>query len=187
MSPNDECQELKNLKYKTMLMNGNTKALSSVIKDVSNLDLLLDEECEKNKKESWNKLDKSVKMSKINDYIKTLTTNHKLTTAEIKVLKVFLSSNLDKKNLYKNKDVVYVKESGKLESIPNLHFNNTTRKFSLKKVQQHVSTVRALGPTRKNKSKPSKPNNVSPSKPNNVSLNKSNTTPESKTSKIKKT
>ena len=67
---NDECQELKNLKYKTMLMSGNKKNLSSIINDVANLDLLLDEESEQNKKESWNKLDKSIKMNKINDYIK---------------------------------------------------------------------------------------------------------------------
>ena len=154
---NDECQELKNLKYKTMLMSGNKKSLSSIINEVANLDLLLDEESEQNKKESWNKLDKSIKMNKINDYIKTLTTTHKLTAAEIKVLRDFLSTNLDKKNLYKNKDVVYIKESGKLENIPNLHFNNTTRKFSLKKVQQHVSTLKSLGPTRKKKSTKGKP------------------------------
>ena len=158
---NDECQELKNLKYKTMLMSGNKKSLSTIINDVANIDLLLDEESEQNKKESWNKLDKSIKMNKINDYIKTLTTTHKLTVTEIKTLRDFLSSTLDKKNLYKNKDVVYIKESGKLENIPNLHFNNTTRKFSLKKVQQHVSTLKSLGPTRKKKSK-TKTGNLSP-------------------------
>ena len=67
----EECRELKNLKYKTMLLNGNNKkTLSSVIKDVENLDLLLDEETQQNKKETWNKLDKSIKMNKINEYIK---------------------------------------------------------------------------------------------------------------------
>ena len=144
----DECQELKNIKYKTMLLGGNKK-LSSVIKDIYNLDFLLDEESEQNKKEAWNKLDKSIKMNKINEFIKILTTKHKLTQKEIITLREYLSVNLDKKNLLKNKDVTYVKELGKLENIPNLHFNNTTRKFSLKKQQQ--STVK-LGPTRKKKS-----------------------------------
>ncbi len=149
----DECQELKNIKYKTMLLGGNKKLLSSVINDVSNLDILLDEESEQNKKEAWNKLDKSIKMNKINDYIKVLTTKHKLTAAEIKILRDFLSTNLDKKNLQRNKDVEYIKETGKLENIPNLHFNNSTRKFSLKRLQQ--SSVK-LGPTRKKKSKSNK-------------------------------
>jgi len=150
----DECQELKNIKYKTMLLSGNKKILSSVIKDISNLDIILDEESEQNKKEAWNKLDKSIKMNKINDYIKMLTIKHKLTNAEIKTLREFLSANIDKKNLLKNKDVIYTKEVGKLENIPNLHFNNTTRKFSLKK-QQQQSNIR-LGPTRKKKSKSNK-------------------------------
>ena len=68
------------------------------------MDLLLDEETEQSKKESWNKLDKSAKMVKINEYIKKLTVQHKLNAAEIKVLKEYLSTNLDKKNLQKNKD-----------------------------------------------------------------------------------
>ena len=152
----DECQELKNIKYKTMLLGGNKKLLSSVINDISNLDILLDEESEQNKKETWNKLDKSIKMNKINEYIKTLKNKHELTSEEIKTLKEFLSINLDKKNLQKNKDVTYIKESGKLENIVNLHFNNTTRKFSLKKQQQ--TTVK-LGPTRKRKNKISSPVN----------------------------
>ena len=148
---NEECRELKNLKYKTMLLNGNKKTLSSVIKDVENLDLLLDEETEQNKKETWNKLDKSIKMNKINDFIKILTEKYKLTEIEIKKLKEFFSINLDKKNLYKNKDVIYKKETGILENIPNLLFNNSTRKFSLKKSQTTGNVSKALGPTRKKK------------------------------------
>jgi hypothetical protein len=151
----DECQELKNIKYKTMLLNGNKKALSTVINDISNLDLLLDEESNQNKKETWNKLDKSIKMTKINEYIKILIEKHELDNSEIKTLKDFLSVNLDKKYLQRNKDVIYTKESGKLENIPTLHFNNSTRKFSLKK-QLQLSTTKSLGPTRKKKSKTNK-------------------------------
>lgn len=154
---NEVCQELKNLKYKTMLLNGTQKLnAESVTNDISKLDILLDEESEQSKKETWNKLDKSIKMEKINEYIKTLTKNHKLTAAEIKTLREFLSSNLDKKNLFKNKDVSYSKESGKLENITNLQFNSTTRKFTLKKNSNHVSTTKSLGPTRKNRSKSNK-------------------------------
>jgi hypothetical protein len=148
----EKCQELENIKYKTMLLGGNKKTLSSVIKDISNLDFLLDEETEQSKKESWNKLDKSAKMLKINEYIKKLTIQHKLSTAEIKTLKEYLSNTLDKKNLQKNKDVSYIKDSGILEGIPNLHFNNSTRKFTLKK-QIQQSALKSLGPTRKKKVK----------------------------------
>lgn len=151
-SNKDECQELKNIKYKTMLLAGNKKTLSSVTKEIDNLDIILDEENKLNKKESWNKLDKSIKLDKINEYIKTLTTKYNLDTNEIQNLQEFMISNLNKKNLYKNKDVMYIKETGLLENIPNLQFSNTTRKFSLKKSAQHVSTAKALGP-KKNKSR----------------------------------
>lgn len=149
----DECQELKNIKYKTMLLSGNKKLLSSVINDISNLDIILDEENEHNKKESWNKLDKSMKMNKINEYIKTLVSKYDLNTIEIKILREFLSVTLDKKNLQRNRDVIYIKDTGKLENIPTLHFNNTTRKFLLKKLQQN--TIK-LGPTRKKKTRTNK-------------------------------
>jgi hypothetical protein len=148
----EECQELRNIKYKTMLLNGNKNTLNSVIKDVKNLDLILDNETEKSKKETWNRLDKSAKMNKINQYIEKITPTHKLSDEEIKSLKSYLSTNLDKKALQRNKDVVYVKESGVLESIPNLHFNNSTRKFTLRR-QTNTSALKTLGPTRKNKNK----------------------------------
>ena len=63
--------------------------------------------------------------------------------------------NLDKKALQRNKDVIYTKESGVLENIPTLHFNNTTRKFTLRK-QSQPSALKTLGPTRKKKNKSSK-------------------------------
>ena len=68
-----ECQELKNIKYKTMLQTGNNKKLiSSITNDISNINLILENESNQNKKETWNKLDKSIKLEKINKYIETL-------------------------------------------------------------------------------------------------------------------
>ena len=160
---NEECQELKNIKYKTMLLNGNTKTLNSVINDMANVDIILDSESEKSKKESWNRLDKSAKMNKISEYIKKITPLHKLTSEEINILKNYLSQALDKKALQKNKDVTYVKEIGLLENIPTLYFNNTTRKFTLRR-QSHTSALKTLGPTRKNKNKSAKICNKSPEK-----------------------
>jgi len=148
MSKKQECQVLQNIKYKTMLLNGNKKSFTAIPDDNDNLDNLLDKESNLNKKESWNKLDKSIKMDKINEFIETLAIKHKLTDLEKINLNLYLSKSLDKKNLYKNKEVTYIKESGKLENIPILSFNNTTRKFTLKKIQLQ-STSKALGPTRK--------------------------------------
>jgi hypothetical protein len=171
-----ECQALQNIKYKTMLLNTTNKKTftSSVSNDIDNIDTLLDNECNLNKKECWNKLDKSVKMDKINELIESLANKHSLNIAEKANLSSYLSTSLDKKNLYKNKDVIYIKESGKLENIPTLHFNNTTRKFTLKK-QQQSSTSKSLGPTRK----------VNRSKSNNNKNNKNNTDKNKSTKLLK--
>ena len=41
---NEECQELKNIKYKTMLLNGVPLHETKVAYDISNLDKFLEEE-----------------------------------------------------------------------------------------------------------------------------------------------
>lgn len=158
MNSYEECQELKNIRYKTMLQSSiNNKLLvSSLTKDLSNANLLLDNECNNNKKEIWNKLDKSIKMDKITSYIQSISSNYNLTKDEKQSLKVYLSNQIDKKNLLKNKDVIYSKDKGVIDSIPSLQFNNSTRKFSLKKSGQHISTMKALGPTKKKKSRTNK-------------------------------
>ena len=160
MNTYEECQELKNIKYKTMLQNNKSRLLiSTLTNDLSNLNLLLDQECLNNKKENWSKLDKSIKMDKLIKYIDTISHSYKLTNNEKNVLKDYLSSQLDRKKLLKNKEVVYSKEKGVINNIPSLVFNNTTRKFSLKRNNQHISTSKSLGPTKKNKSKSIKNNN----------------------------
>ena len=146
----EECHELKNIKYKTMLISGKNKELSSSIsEDMSNLDIFLENERANNKKEVWNKLDKSMKIDKINLFIKTLKTKHKLDQDETLQLKSYLYSTIEKKGLSRNKDIDYEKESGKIKNIPLLHFNPVTRKFTLKKHEKHVSTAKCLGPKKK--------------------------------------
>ena len=84
MNSYEECQELKNIRYKTMLQSSNNNKLlvSALTKDLSNANLLLDNECNNNKKETWNKLDKSIKMDKIGNYIETISGNYNLSKDE---------------------------------------------------------------------------------------------------------
>jgi hypothetical protein len=146
----EECHELKNIKYKTMLISGKNKELSSSIsEDMSNLDIFLQNESDNNKKEVWNKLDKSIKFDKINVFVKILKAKYKLDADETLQLKTYLYSTIDKKGLSRNKDIDYEKETGKIKGIPLLHFNTATRKFTLKKHDKHVSTAKCLGPKKK--------------------------------------
>ena len=96
MNSYEECQELKNIRYKTMLQSSNNKLLvTSLTKDLSNANLLLDNECNNNKKETWNKLDKSIKMDKIGNYIESISSNFNLSKEEKLSLKQYLSNQID--------------------------------------------------------------------------------------------
>ena len=95
-------------------------------------------------------------MDKIGNYIESISSNFNLSKEEKLSLKQYLSNQIDKKNLLKSKEVIYSKEKGIIDNIPILQFNNTTRKFSLKKTNQHISTVKALGPKKNNRSRSNK-------------------------------
>jgi hypothetical protein len=145
MSKNDS-QELKNIKYKSMMLNGNSDAKLTISSDISNIDLFLEKESNMNKNEPWSKLDKTAKLKKLNDYANGISKENKLTAPELKTLKKDFSVYLDKKQLQKAKDVNYDKETGEIKSIPSLLFNKNTRKFTMKRSEKHVSTTKGLGP-----------------------------------------
>jgi hypothetical protein len=154
MSNENECQELKNIKYKTMLLSGTSTDITPSVgnTDTLNVDILLDKERKLNKKEPWSKLDKTVKIRKLDDYVVRVTEEHGLTTPEALSLKKYLATSLDRKKLQRVKDVIYDKALESIKSIPSLHFNTTTRKFTLKRSDKRVSTLKCLGKgkTRKN-------------------------------------
>ena len=149
----DNCRELKNIAYKTMLLNGN-----EIVPDVNNtndntLSKYLENESIANQKENWSKLDKTQKVKRICSYVEILKTNHDLTDDEVIKSKSYLLKCLERKALNKAKDVNYDKEKGIIINIPNLYFDNSNRLFILKKDDKHVSTVKCLPLEKKSKVK----------------------------------
>ena len=113
------------------------------------IDELLENEKQKNKCDSWNKLDKTVKTQKLHAFAEKYGKEHNYSAKEIKTLKVFFVSCLEKSKLQKTKDVVYDKESGEINSIPALFFNSTNHTFTLKIIDsKRVSTLKSLTPKR---------------------------------------
>ena len=92
MEESNECQELKNLKYKTMLLNGvplqETKTTSS--NDLSNLDKFLENEKNNNVNEPWCKLNKTIKTKKIQEYVEVYKQQNNLNDEESGILFLFL-------------------------------------------------------------------------------------------------
>ena len=65
----EECLELKNIKYKTMLLSGVPLKETKQSNNLDNLDKFLEDEKNTNKCEPWCKLDKTIKTKKIIDYV----------------------------------------------------------------------------------------------------------------------
>jgi hypothetical protein len=115
----------------------------------TNLDSLLEKEKQQNKSDTWNKLDKTVKIQKLHIFAEKYGKDNTLPVKDIKSLKHFFSEALDKNKLQKTKDVVYDKEKGTIQSIPALFFNIGNRAFTLKNLDvKRVSTLKSLTPKR---------------------------------------
>jgi hypothetical protein len=136
-----------NIKYKGVFLNSldnnyeNTK--------INTINKFLEKESTNNKTESWNKLDKTGKIRLLNTFVDDITQLHNLSPSEVAALKLYLIDSLDKKKLQHVKDVQCDKSTGKIIAIPTLHFNSTTKKFTLKRAEKRVSTLKSLGKGKK--------------------------------------
>jgi hypothetical protein len=144
----EECLELKNLKYKSMLLNGNGNLLkeTKTTNNLSNLDHFLENEKLNNVNEPWNKLDKTVKTKKLIEYVEVYKKTHNLEEEEEKVMVLFFKDCLDRKKLQRVKDVVYDKENGIIKDIPSLAYVKANKHFTLKNLDKRVSTHKCLTP-----------------------------------------
>ena len=109
------------------------------------IDELLEKERNNNKMDSWNKLDKTVKMQKLHAFAERYVKENRLALKEIKALKTFFNDCLERNKLSKTKDLLYDKDSGEIVSIPSLFFQSATHNFTLKNTDpKRVSTLKSL-------------------------------------------
>ncbi len=148
-----DCVELRNIKYKSMLLKKTSP--KQLTKHNSNIDDFLEKERTQNKEDQWVKLDKSMKLKKMNDFVDTYATENSLCNKDKSALYEFLTSSIDQKKLSKTKEVIYDKLTGTIKSIPCLVYCPTSiKKFTLKRCEKRQSTLKSLAP--KNKVKPPK-------------------------------
>jgi len=140
--------DTKNNKYKNIINifpgSNETNAMNYNI-----IDSLLEKEKLHNKTETWNKLDKTVKIQKLHIFAEKYGKENNLPVKDIKSLKSFFIDCLEKNKLQKTKDVTYDKEKREIISIPALFFNVSNRNFTLKILDaKRVSTLKSLTPKR---------------------------------------
>jgi hypothetical protein len=183
MSKEKEMKDLKNIKYKSMLLNNNNNNNNNYnnlsprdTNDVNNINDFLEKEKQTHINELWNKLDKTIKMQKLRAFVDEFSKTNELSLKESKLLLSFLTTCLDQKKLTKAKDVIYDRVDGVIKSIPCLLFNNINRKFTLKRCEKKQSTLKSLpakkvNKTRDNKSKTNSKNNSRSNSRNNSTHN----------------
>ena len=142
----EECLELKNIMYKTMLINGNPLPETKSEKDLSNLDKFLESEKINNVNEPWCKLNKTIKTKKLIDFVEKYKTDNNLDLEESKLLASFLKDCIDRKKLQRVKDVVYDKTNGSIKEIPALAYTKSNKHFTLKNIDKRISTLKSLAP-----------------------------------------
>jgi hypothetical protein len=146
----EECIELKNIKYKTLLMNGTVLTDMKYSKeDIQNLDKFLEESKTNKDNETWSKLDKTVKIKKLSLYAEKIAEEKKYTEEEKICLIAFLKDSLDRKKLQRVKDVHYDKVNGQILDIPALSFNKVNKHFTLRNIDKRISTIKSLPPQKK--------------------------------------
>jgi hypothetical protein len=143
------CNELKTLKYKTMILNGVLWPETKSATDLVNLDKFLENEKITNSNEPWSKLDKTAKIRKLSVFADNYKNENNLSHEEFAQLIFFFRECLDKKKLQRVKDVNYNKETGEIKDVPALHYNKSTSHFTLKNIDKRVSTLRGLAPKKK--------------------------------------
>ncbi len=146
----EECLELKNIKYKTMLLSGAPLQETKSSNDLSNLEKFLENEQNNNKNEPWCKLDKTIKTKKIIEFIEVYKVNNMLDVEEANSLLTFLKDCLNRKKLQRVKDVIYDKENGQIKDIPALQYTKANKHFTLKNIDKRISTVKSLTPKKPN-------------------------------------
>ncbi len=111
--------------------------------------LMLDEEIKLNKRENWNKLDKTMKLKRLNEFADSFCHKHEIAD-EIrrKKLKEFLKQKLNQRRFNTNKDLMYDIEKGVIVDIPTLFYEEGI--FILERIDSRNSTAKGLTPTKKN-------------------------------------
>ena len=159
------------LTSKTSMQQSNSMSNSTEMQFAA-LDVLLENETNQNKIDSWNKLNKTTKLQKLHAFAEKFIKDNHLPIKETKSLKLFFNECLEKNKLQKTKSVVYDKETGLIVSIPALSYSplkkpsingdeTTTHNFTLKNMDaKRISTIKSLTPHRiSNKEKDTEPEN----------------------------
>ena len=113
----------------------------------ASIDKILENEKQHNIKDTWNKLDKTMKINKLNTYAIKYCLENKSDSYDSDSLMDFFKKSLERNKLQKKKDLVYDKDTNEIVAIPSLYFQD--HDFFLKDGDnKRTSTMKSLTPKR---------------------------------------
>jgi hypothetical protein len=136
------CMDLEAIKYKKMLLTGVPMKEPKYSNNLEILDNFLENEKINNESEPWCKLNNTVKLKKLLDFVKVYRLEHDMDEEEANCLITFFKDCLERKKLQKVKDVVYDKINGNIKSIPSLVYTKNTKHFTLKNLEKKAITLK---------------------------------------------
>ena len=146
---NEKCQELANIEYQNMLLNGVKKTDNKDkehIGTIENMEDFLEKEKMYESKLPWGKLNKTKRYEKISEYIETFSLKNSISKQNKSELLALVKIALQRKKLQRIKDVVYNKETGVIKNIPAFDYDKETGILSLKNTEKKQSTLKSLAP-----------------------------------------
>ena len=150
-APAKQSTNARSIKYKMRVMNMSPNALPDTSyeqKPTNTYDTIqkfLDAEKINNKFDTWNKLTKSLKHKKIQDYVGKYSEINGLMSDETDLLLTFLINKINTGQLSNSKEVSYNKTDGVIKEIPGISFNRHTKHITLKNLDnRQMTTVKNL-------------------------------------------
>jgi predicted nucleic-acid-binding Zn-ribbon protein len=145
LPPTTPFVEVKKSRQYKQHTNSNANSVNTNSVTASNIDNILETEKQKNIKDTWNKLDKTLKIQKLNNFAIKYCQCSEL--YDHKVLIEFFKDALEHNKLQKKKDLNYDQNLHEIISIPSLSFRDN--EFFINNVnRKRISTLKSLTPKR---------------------------------------
>ncbi len=118
------------------------------------VDQILETESTSRSTQPWSRLNQTARVAKLKAFAEAYCNKNEHGESEHSALLRTLMGGLERRRLTGARDVVYNKESGTVEGIPNLVYQAPARRFTLKRSDRRVSTLKSLGRGRRRQRRP---------------------------------
>ena len=138
----DKNAELNNLRYKTGCLRSTTTPGQ---RDPDAVDQILEIESSSNSGKPWQRLNQTERVAKLKAFAEDYCTKNEMGPVDVASLTSTLLRGLEHRRLTGARDVSYDPTTGAVCAIPALTHHTSPRRFTLKRADRRVSTLKSLG------------------------------------------